>query len=400
MPLRPRFSARPVSFCLILAFSVILNLLSWNSTAFSDFYVDHLFPVLAAPLAHFSALFSFSLGEVMLALAVIWLAVFAADLLYLLQARIRRKTAPRLFRKFPAVTAWLVNLVFLVMTLNCVILYHVTPLEASLPGYGKPYSVEELAQLRDVVVENCNRLSASVPRDENQTVLYEGGEAAMAKAARLAIENEASADLSSSPDGFSASSPKNAPFRRLLGWSTTPKGLSSSYFISQQYMQGYYFPFAMEATYNTVMNIMNKPFTMCHELSHTHGFIYEDEANLIGFLACIHSDDPIFQYSGWLGVLNYVDNAFYANVSREEYLSHPTVLQTVRSDNEFLTDAAWEEVNQHAVLDTETVKAAADTYLDTTLKANGISSGKASYEHVVGLLLEYFDGNFPDSVVG
>ena len=400
MPHSHRFSVRFVSFFLILLLSIFLNLLSWNSTAFSDFYVDHLFPVFTAPLAHFSALFPFSLGEVMLVLAVIWLAVFAADLLYLLQARIRRKTAPRLFRKFPAATVWLVNLVFLVMTLNCVILYHVTPLEESLPGYGKTYSVEELAQLRDVVVENCNRLSASVPRGENQTVLYEGGEAAMAKTARLAIENEACADLSSSPDVSSASSPKKAPFRRLWGWSTTPKGLSSSYFISQQYMQGYYFPFAMEATYNTVMNIMNKPFTMCHELSHTHGFIYEDEANLIGFLACIHSDDPIFQYSGWLGVLNYVDNAFYANVSREEYLSHPAVLQTVRSDNEFLTDAAWEEVNQHAVLDTETVKAAADTYLDTTLKANGISSGKASYEHVVGLLLEYFDGNFPDSVVG
>ena len=135
---------------------------------------------------------------------------------------------------------------------------------------------------------------------------------------------------------------------------------------------------------------------MCHELAHTHGYIYEDEANLLGFLACIHSEDEAFQYSGWLGVLNYVDNAFYRNVGRQTYRAHLTISETVRSDNEFLSKTAWEQVEKNAVLSTETVKAAADTYLDTTLKANGVSSGKASYEHVVGLLLEYFDGKFPE----
>lgn len=357
-----------IVFTGILLLSVLLNLLSWMSAGFSDFYVENIFPKVTAPLAHFSALLPFSLGECMLIAAVLWLLVLV--LLLLFRAAVRRP--------FRRATAWLVNLVFLVMTLNCVILYHVTPIEESLSGKGKTYSVEELSELRDYVVERCNVLSGEVPRGEDGEVCYDGGDAAMAQEARIAVAGEA----------------QEYPW--LSGWSTIPKGMFASDFISQQYMQGYYFPFSMEANYNTVMKIMNKPFTMCHELAHTHGYIYEDEANLLGFLACIHSENPVFQYSGWLGVLNYVDNAFYRNVSGAVYREHPAVSKTVRSDNEFLSDEAWEKVERDAVFSTETVKAAADTYLDTTLKANGIRDGKASYERVVGLLLEYFDGDFPD----
>jgi hypothetical protein len=84
-------------------------------------------------------------------------------------------------------------------------------------------------------------------------------------------------------------------YPRMSGFQVTPKTLDSSVFMSQQYMQGYYFPFSMEANINGLMSIGNKPFTMCHELAHTRGYIFEDEANLIGFLACINSDDVFFQ---------------------------------------------------------------------------------------------------------
>ena len=114
----------------------------------------------------------------------------------------------------------------------------------------------------------------------------------------------------------------------------------------------------MEANYNNIMNITNKPFTMCHELAHTHGYIYEDEANIIGYLACISSDDAFFRYSGYLGLLNYVNNDYYKAVSRSEYNSHVAISDLVKKDN-------------------------------------GVSSGKVSYTHVVGLLLDYYyeEGN-------
>ena len=49
-------------------------------------------------------------------------------------------------------------------------------------------------------------------------------------------------------------------------------------------------------------------------------------------------------------------------------------------------------VEKHAIFDTETVRSAADTFIDQNQKLNGISDGKASYTRVVGLLLSYYSG--------
>ncbi len=182
-------------------------------------------------------------------------------------------------------------------------------------------------------------------------------------------------------------------FPRLSGFQVRPKPMFFSWLMCQGYMQGYYFPFSMEANYNDLMEVMNKPFTMCHEISHTHGYLFEDEANLLGYLACVESDDPVFRYSGYLGILNYVNNDFYAAVSRDEYESHVAVSDLVWTDAEFVSSDTWDQVEEASPLETETVHEAADTSLDVTLKANGVSSGKLSYTHVVGLLLMYYDGD-------
>jgi hypothetical protein len=219
------------------------------------------------------------------------------------------------------------------------------------------------------VVTKCNELSLEVPRDENGEVLYEGD---MEEDAKKAIENISS------------------EYPRLSGYITTPKILYFSGFMSQQYMQGYYFPFSMEANINGIMKIMNKPFTMCHELSHTKGFIYEDEANFLGFLACIESGNTVFEYSGYLGVLNYINNDYYDAVGRSEYLEHVAISDLVKEDNMFLSDESWREVEDNSVLDTELVKEAADTFVDTSLKMSGVSDGKISYNRVVGLIITYY----------
>ena len=208
-----------------------------------------------------------------------------------------------------------------------------------------------------------------VPRDEKGNVIYEGDMAAIAKKSMKNLSSE---------------------YPRLSGFYTTPKNLYFSEFMCQQYMQGYYFPFSMEANINSKMSIMNKPFTMCHELAHTHGYIYEDEANLFGFLACIKSDDTAFVYSGYLGVLNYINNDFYYAVSKDEYNSHVKISDRVKYDNQFVTEEEWKEVEKKAVIKTETVKKAADVFIDTNLKVNGVLEGKVNYTRVVGLILDYY----------
>lgn len=67
-------------------------------------------------------------------------------------------------------------------------------------------------------------------------------------------------------------------------------------------ISGIYCPFTFEANVNVHMNDVLIPVTMCHELSHLSGYMREDEANFIAFLACLQSDDPEFRYSGVAGV--------------------------------------------------------------------------------------------------
>ena len=233
------------------------------------------------------------------------------------------------------------------------------------------YTIEELGQLRDFVVTRVNQYAKMMERDENGLIVYDGN---MEEEAIRAMQN------------------LGEIYPQLAGFYTTPKKISASEFLSQQYMKGYYFPFSLEANYNDVMYIMSKPATMCHELAHTKGFIYEDEANLIAFLACLHSDDIMFQYSGYLSVLTYIDNDFIKSIdsNKEIYNSHVKISSQVKKDRVFLTEDAWTKVEQKAVISTKTLKKASNTFNNTTLVLNGVEQGSASYRDVVGLLLDYY----------
>lgn len=187
-------------------------------------------------------------------------------------------------------------------------------------------------------------------------------------------------------------------YPRLDGYYPRPKALLSSDFMCQQYMQGYYFPFSMEANYNDVMHILNIPATMCHELAHLRGYIYEDEANFISYLACVQGEDVFFRYAGYLSVLTYLYNDLYKlweeNPAAYEAAAAKTppvrVEEQVWRDNVFVTQEEWDRINGKALIDTEIVDKAADAFIDANLKVNGVADGKASYSRVVRLLLQYY----------
>jgi hypothetical protein len=182
-------------------------------------------------------------------------------------------------------------------------------------------------------------------------------------------------------------------YDQLDGFYPQPKPLAASYFFSQQYICGYYFPFTMEANYNDVMYIMNYPASICHELAHLRGYIYEDEANMIGYLACVKSGNPFLEYSGYLSVLYYLDNDFYDAVGCDinAYLSQPEIDWQVDLDNIFLKEEDWERIEEEAIIETEVVDAVSDSFTDSVLVVNGVEDGIKSYSRVVQLLLLYYE---------
>lgn len=419
----------------IMLLVVLLNIAAWNSTAFCDWYIANVFPIWVGTYGRLTGLFPFSVGEWMIAaglalvamalvLALVWTAIgiFRVSGWCLCEVRklqpksCRAGGIPvgeqpgetgtltgkgrkpfrcagrfgilgRFSRIFYIFFAWVLLVVCLVMTLNCFILYHASTFSQHyFGGEDEEYSLAELLAVYNMVAGQCNDLAQMMERDESGMVLYGGSVGRDGETLDMAdMARELMGKLGET-------------YSRLDGYYPRPKALLSSDFMCQQYMQGYYFPFSMEANYNDVMHILNIPSTMCHELAHLRGYIYEDEANFIGYLACVQAEDAFFRYAGYLSILNYLYNDLYKAqednpVAYEEAaaVAPPVAVdRQVWTDNIFVAQEEWDRINGKALIDTEIVDKAADVFIDTNLKVNGIADGKVSYSRVVKLLLQYY----------
>lgn len=363
---------------LLIMAALLLNLLGWISTPFCNWYVTYIFPIWVATYGRFMGLFPFSVGEWLLYLAVFLVAVFLLwTIVELLRFRTGEDKGRKIHRGYGLFLLWVFGIVCMIMTLNCFLLYHVSPMKERYDFLSekeeREYGLAEIEILRNYIVEEANALAPVMKRDEKGNLIYEQD-----------MKKEAKKQMQRLGDTF----------ENLKGYYPDPKPLYTSDFFSQQYIMGYYFPFSLEANYNDRMCIINLPTTMCHELSHLKGFILEDEANFIGYLACMNSEDTFFRYSACLSVIYYLDNDFFAAAGEDAayYLAQPVISEQVQSDKQFLTREAWEEVEEGAVLDTDFVEAASDAFTETTLTLNGVEDGKISYSRVVELMLRYYDG--------
>jgi hypothetical protein len=377
---------------------IILNILSWRSVKFSDWYVENIFPIWLNTYARLTSSIPFSVGEIMLVIAVALTFFLIVSLLLKLFTRGKYKNA---VNRFARIYAWIFLVVAYVMTFNCFILYHGSAFSEKYfvnrdnsemlvvstaddavaqvgitddTSYGsRTYTKQELTTLRDYIVNKCNSLASEIDYDDSGEAYYDGNLIEASRQAMIKLGEE---------------------YDQLSGFYVTPKYLKCSGFFSQQYIMGYYFPFSMEANINSVMYVTNIAPTVCHELAHTKGFIYENDANMIGFLACINSDDVFLQYCGYLSVLNYVNNDFYEAIGKNSsvYKNHVRISDRVADDNIFLTRENWQTVEKKAVVKTSTVKKVSNTLMDTSLKLNGVEEGVLQYNGVVELLLNYYDG--------
>lgn len=359
------------TICLGLA--IALEFLACFCESFTVFYVDNIFPVITVPLSFVSGIFPFSMGEILLYLAVILIIILIIwGLVVLIGKLFCGIEIPISICTFSRFIYLIVGIYSLIMVLNCFILYRYTPMNTA-----KDMTDEEirlLVDLRDRAVERANELSRKLDRNEKGEVV-------------LPDSNELKQKCVNSMQSLSKEG-----YPRLSGYYPQYKSFDIPEFFSQQYIMGYYFPFSMEANVNPLMYSTNFPHTICHELSHLKGYILEDEANFLGYLACMNSGDEFMEYSALLSVLGYLDSDFYEAVCEDKniYLSHPAICEQVTEDDIFLTEETWEQVNGKSLLDTETVHEASREFTDTVLSTNGVADGIKSYSRVVGLLLEYY----------
>lgn len=379
----------------IIVLTVLLGVIAWSSTVFCNFYVKHIYPIWENTLGRFSNLFPFSFGGCMIVAGIAMVVLAILLPFFLIFKRFRKG-----IKKYYIFFAWTLNILVMVLMLNSVINYHASTIaEMYFQDTADEYSLAYMVSIRNYAVEKCNAYAKEMVRDENGEVLY--GSVAeeylrtgvLPKNAKTIMDDEIGDKVVECMKNLGKSYPQ------LSGFYPTPKRLFFSDIVSQEYVSGKFFPFSMEANYNTVMYIMNKPFTMCHELSHVKGFRYEDEANFIGFMACVESDDPVFQYSAYLSILYYLDQDIskakksspgeYYRVLEEQPLVK--ISKQVKADDVFLTEKEWERINGKAIVKTETIQAVSEKVIDANLKMNGVEDGAISYSQVVELVMRYYE---------
>ena len=169
-------------------------------------------------------------------------------------------------------------------------------------------------------------------------------------------------------------------YQVLAGAYTVPKPLLSSGFFSMTETTGIFIPFTMEANVNVHCTDFTIPATMCHELSHLRGFMREDEANYIAYLACRKSEDPYLRYSGLMLALVYAGNQLYR--ADKELYAQARAYYSEGVSEDFRRDSLYWSQYEDTVIST-----AANAANDTYLKANNQTDGAKSYGRMVDLLL-------------
>ncbi len=328
---------------ILLAVSAALLAAARKLPGFADWYTVHIYPIWVGLLGRIFGLVPFSAAEIILYL----LAAFA--LAYLIwNWRRPVRTAKK--------AVLLAGILLLSYSLNCGINYYCVPFSAGLSYERSGHTLDELKELCGYLAEKANeyRDCAGVRLDAKTY-----GEAGVRAMTALGEE-----------------------YPRLSGYYPRPKYLTVPWILSVQQLAGIYSPFTVEANYNNAMVAYNIPHTICHELSHLKGFMREDEANFIGFLACLQSEERQFLYSAYVMGWVYAGNALAA--------SDPEAYVQIRSrlDGEILADLEennrfW---NQYEGKAAEVAEAVNDTYL----KANSQEHGVESYGMVVDLMLDWY----------
>lgn len=347
----------------LAAASAVLGACARMVPGFAHTYSITVYPVLVNTIGRFSSIFPFSLSEAGLYLAAVFCIL---NLLFLI-----KKPLAALSRLF-----FLACLLLFLYTAGCGINYYRTPFSYEAGMVMEQSSAGELYSLCLFLTEQINSTLTETDHSGDALKGLYPGQTEDTPLPSAAMLRELGMEGVKSMKGLGTAYPQ------LSGYYPYPKPLMNPRLLSIQQLCGIYSPFTIEANYNREMPYYNIPHTICHELSHLKGFMREDEANFIGYLACIGSDSPDFRYSGYLTGWVYAGNAL-AKADLEAYYGlygrlAPEAARDLAWNNQF-----WDRFDGKV--------AEASTQLnDRYLKANNQEDGVRSYGRMVDLMPAYY----------
>jgi hypothetical protein len=238
--------------------------------------------------------------------------------------------------------------------------YHRIPMYEKLK-IEKEYSIEELETFTLKMIEKTNAIQHQITKNDSVKVVIPYS---IPKIFELSVESYASVE-------------KEFPFLKYEKTSIKPSLISVP--LSYMGFGGYLNPFTNEAQVNDRLPKYNFPTTTLHEMAHQIGYASESEANFIGFLTSIKSEDIYFQYSGYSFAVKHC----LRNLER---------IEEGRSDKflPFLNSGILKnfEESEQFYKEYETfLEPIFKTFYDNFLKFNQQKDGLEGYSKFVGLMI-------------
>jgi len=241
--------------------------------------------------------------------------------------------------------------------------YYRIPLAEKLELERENYSTESLNQFTLNTIETVNQLHTTVVKNDSMPYRIPYSKKELYKKTKAGYN-----ELSKTHKNFKYQMPSVK--HSLISTPLTYMGFA-----------GYLNPFTGEAQVNSKIPLYTYPFTISHEVAHQLGYAAENEANFIGYLACVSHKDCYFQIAGHVTALKYLlselrkrDNALYQKAIA---FIHKGVQINFRESYDFWQsfENPWEPVFK--------------TSYKVYLKANKQKSGIKSYSYMVDLLIHY-----------
>lgn len=360
---------------ILIAAGFILMYISRISRTFAQWYSTHIYPLWVNMTGRVMGFFAFSVSEALLyTVLLLTVLTFFGIVIRAVKKCAAKCEVKREFAAWGGTLYVFAGALFCLYALNCGINYHRASFSESSGIEVERYTADELKDVCLWLTGEVNGLSGKVNRDAEGVM-------------RLGLKNgsNSGADERETDRGamnreaVRAMERLGQDYPELSGYYPNPKGLLCPWILSVQQLTGIYSPFTVEANYNSGIVDYNIPFTMCHELSHLRGFMQEEEANFIAFLASSGSENNDFRYSGYLMGWTYCMNVLY----KADYDAWEEVRGQLSEEAEPDLAANREFWDRYDGRIAEVSNKVNDTYL----KANDQSEGVASYDQMVDLIV-------------
>ncbi|MBO4651699.1 MAG: DUF3810 family protein [Lachnospiraceae bacterium] len=410
-------------------------------SGFATWYADHVYPRIQAVLGRATGWFPFALGEVLMYVVAVYVAVTVIILIVFgILALVRRckrgkaaKAEPKQSESVDAeneeepasvAQAAPANLeapavqaapaapeapakrrsrflpIYMKVFLACVVIglwlyvfnwwipYHDYVLSAKT--HKKEFTFEEIFYAHNELAKQINAACLAIERDADGKIIYPGRDEAWKTVVR-------------------AMQSVSGEYVRLKGYYPMPKVAMCSDVLEWMNIGGYTYPYTLELTYNKYINNLYFYNLLAHEAAHHKGYYKENEAMFLSFYACRASDDPLMVMGGLWDVYWRVYDAlsaanedldkqgFRASEEQNAYFNshYVEILPQVYDDFYGAREEAQEayEEDDHPLEEyRETAEQAADVGWDTQAEL----IGEFSYDGVLQLVLEYYAGQMTD----